>query len=70
METTEPNWKRNFLIIGGIIGALTGLGAAYLMIRQAEDEGGRPKLKASDGIQMGMSVMTLMRQIGKQGHGR
>lgn len=69
MEPSDGNWKRNFLLLGGLIGALIGLGGAYLMIREAEEEGVRPQIGASDGLRMGMTVMNLFRQIGKSGGG-
>ncbi|HEY42648.1 MAG TPA: hypothetical protein G4O11_01570, partial [Anaerolineae bacterium] len=40
----NPNWKTKTLLIGSIIGALTGLGAAYLLIQQAERRGEQPKI--------------------------
>jgi len=69
MEPSDKNWKRNFLLLGGIIGALIGVGGAYLMIREAEEEGGRPRIGASDGLRVGMTMMNLFRQLGKSGGG-
>jgi len=69
MDTSDTSWKRTFLLAGGLIGAVAGLLAAHLIIRNAEEEGRRPKLAASDGVRLGMSLMTMLRQIGRLGSG-
>ncbi len=44
------NWKTRALIIGAVIGAITGLGAAYIMIRRAEEAQSKPQLTTGDGV--------------------
>jgi hypothetical protein len=65
----EPNWKTKTLLIGSIIGALTGLGAAYLLVRQAERQGEPPKIGTGEGLRLGMGVLGLLRHVGELGQG-
>ncbi len=71
IETTESNgdWKSKTLLAGAVVGALTGLGAAYLLVRQAEKEEGQVELSSGQGLRLGMLVLTLLRQIGQLGGG-
>lgn len=65
----EENWKPKLLIIGAVIGALTGLGAAFLLIQRAEKQGAKPNLGTKEGISLGMLVFGLLRQISQLGSG-
>jgi hypothetical protein len=70
LEKTNDNWKRNALIIGAVVGALVGLGAAYLMIQNAEKQGSQISVTAGDGVKLGITVMGLLRQVAALGEGR
>lgn len=61
----DDNWKARTLLIG----ALTGLGAAYLIVRRAEASETRPRLTAGLGVQLGMLLLGLLRQVGRLGEG-
>lgn len=63
------NWKPKVLIIGALIGALTGLGAAFLLVQRAEKQGIKPSLGAREGISLGMLVFGLLRQVAQLGGG-
>ena len=63
------NWKTKALLVGALIGALTGAGAAYLLIRKTEDEEGQPTLTTGDGLKLGLLVLGLLRQIAQLGEG-
>jgi hypothetical protein len=39
---TDQMWKPKTLAIGAVVGALTGLAGAYLLVRRAEAAGTRP----------------------------
>jgi hypothetical protein len=65
----ESNWKTKTLLIGSIIGALTGLGAAYLLIQQAERRGEQPKIGTGEGLRLGMGVLGLLKHVGELGQG-
>jgi hypothetical protein len=55
------------LLIGGVVGALTGVTAAYLIIRRAEGEEREVRLEAREGIRLGLLVLGLLRQVASLG---
>ena len=62
LEPVEAgNFRVRILALGAIVGALTGVGAAYLLLQKADDEG--LKLTPGEGVKLGISVFTLFRQI-------
>ena len=58
----QPNMVRT-MVIGGIIGALIGVGAAYILIKRAEEIGDHPRLSPGEGVQLGIGVLGLLRMI-------
>lgn len=60
---TDNTWKVKTLVIGAALGALTGLGAAYLLIRRVEQTGQPLSISTGKGVKLGMLVMGLLRQI-------
>lgn len=75
MLTNEENlnqsdqWKSKFLLIGGVMGALTGLLGAYLLIQNAERREITPELSAGEGVKLGVLVLGLLRQVAQLGSG-
>ncbi|KPL82880.1 hypothetical protein SE15_12635 [Thermanaerothrix daxensis] len=65
----EP-WKRNALILGAALGLISGVLAAYLLIQRAEQSQSQVKLTAQDGVKVGISVLSVLRQIAELGSGR
>ena len=61
------NQKVVTLAIGGIIGALIGIVAAYLLWKNAEKSDGEIQVSASEGISLSLLVMGLLRQVAKIG---
>ena len=62
IEIIEPsNLRAKILVLGAIIGALTGLGGAYLLLQNAEDEG--LELSPGEGVKLGIAIFALFRQI-------
>jgi len=55
------------LIFGALIGAATGLVAAMMLQRRAQQTGNEITLTTSDGIQIGVLVMGLLRAVAAQG---
>ena len=76
------NLRARIMIIGGVVGALLGVGAAYLYLRSAPievDEEGRERLPAvppGKAIAVSLGVLTVLKQITglgqpqEKGHGR
>ena len=56
-----------FMILGAILGAITGAGAGYLLSKRI-DEGEEIQLTAGDGIKIGGSIITFLRQISSLGN--
>ena len=68
METNE-NWKAQTLLIGAAVGALTGLGAAYLLVQRAEKTEEAAQLSAGEGIKLGLLLLGVLRQVAQLGEG-
>ncbi|HLF36457.1 MAG TPA: hypothetical protein VI520_00835 [Anaerolineales bacterium] len=66
----DSGWKGKVLLIGGLIGAFTGLGAAYLIISKSQEHDEPPKIGAGDGVRLGLLLLGLVRQIGELGAGQ
>jgi len=63
------NLKTRVMVIGGVVGALLGLGAAYLYVQssgiQVDEEGNErlPAVQPAKALTLGLAVMTILRQI-------
>lgn len=66
----DSGWKGKVLLIGGLIGAVTGLGAAYVIISRSQEHDEPPKIGAGDGVRLGLLLLGLVRQIGELGAGQ
>lgn len=67
MEENQ-DWKNKVIILGAIIGLLTGVGAAYLYIKKAEELPERPKLTTGDGMKIGMGLVGVLKLISEFGN--
>jgi hypothetical protein len=65
----ETNWKAKTILVGGLIGALTGMAAAFIIVQQSESQGTRPNLGTGDGLRLGVKVMSLLRDVTRLGEG-
>lgn len=63
----EMDWRAKALLIGGVVGALAGLGAAYLYIRNLEEAGEKPALATKDAMTIGFSLLSLVKQVANLG---
>lgn len=61
----KESWKTKSLLIGAVIGMLTGLGGAYLLIKNAEKHGTRVEISTGEGLKLSMLVIGLLRQISR-----
>lgn len=73
-ETTQTDaalqpWKTKTLLIGGVLGALIGLGGAYLFIQSYKQRGQTGNITAGEGVKLGLLVMGLLRQVATLGEG-
>ena len=62
METNK-NFKTNALIVGGLIGAVVGVVAANMLVKEAQENDNPDALTPARGFQIGMLVLGLLRQI-------
>lgn len=58
------------LLLGALLGAATGLVAAMLLNRRAQEEGTELALTAGDGMKLGVMVIGLLRAIASLGEER
>jgi hypothetical protein len=76
MEETQlstevnSNYKTKVLLIGGVVGLLAGLGAAYMLIQRAERDQAEPVLNLGEGVKLGLLVFGLLRQVAQLGEGK
>ncbi len=69
MVEMDTSWAGQVLVIGAVVGALTGLASAYLLIQRAKRRAEPPNLNASEGIKLGLLVFGLLRQVALLGSG-
>jgi hypothetical protein len=62
-EMMDNSWKIKTLVIGGLLGLLTGVGAAYLLTRRAEQQGAPVNISATKGVQLGVMLGGLVRSV-------
>jgi hypothetical protein len=65
----DTSWAGQVLVIGAVVGAITGLAGAYLLIQRAKKRSEPPNLNASEGIKLGLLVFGLLRQVALLGSG-
>jgi len=58
-----PDWKTKTLVIGAIIGLITGIIGALIIVQNAEQTEERHKFTAGEGVKLGLGVMTLLRLV-------
>jgi hypothetical protein len=59
----EQKSKVTTMVVSGIVGAVVGVLAALIMIKQAEKQQKQIQLSPSDGVKLGLGVFTLLRLI-------
>ena len=62
-ENTDNTWKSKALVLGALIGALTGLGTAYFLVKNAEKEGEALSLTSGQGVKLGLLILGTLRQV-------
>ncbi|HCC78144.1 MAG: hypothetical protein A2X25_04940 [Chloroflexi bacterium GWB2_49_20] len=61
--SSDENWKVRTLLVGVILGAATGLSAAYLLTKRAEKQGEPLAITSGQGLKLGVLVAGLLRSI-------
>jgi hypothetical protein len=51
------------LVIGTIIGALTGLAASYVLIKRSDDNDKELRITPQEGVKLGVGIASLFRLI-------
>lgn len=69
-KKNDENWKPKALAIGALLGALAGVGAAYLFIQNAEREGRKAGISAGEGVKLGLMVLGLLRSVATLNEGK
>ena len=59
----DNSWKVKALLVGGAIGALAGVGAAFLLTKRAEQQGQPLAITPAKGVRLGVLVAGLLRSI-------
>ena len=59
----DNSWKLKTLLIGGALGALMGVSAAFLLTKRAEQKGQSLAITPVKGVQLGVMLAGLMRSI-------
>jgi hypothetical protein len=62
-DQPDNSWKIQTLVIGGVLGALVGLSAAYLLAKRAEQKGAQLAITPGKGVQLGVLLAGLLRSI-------
>jgi hypothetical protein len=61
----DANWKPKVLVVGTVLGALVGVGAAYLLIQRAENKTDTDTVHigAGEAVKIGVLIFGLLRSI-------
>ena len=57
------DWRVRTFLVGGIVGALFGLGAAYLFVSAADKQDEPPRVKPAETVGIGLALLAVLRQI-------
>ncbi|MDX1664204.1 MAG: hypothetical protein R3272_10435 [Candidatus Promineifilaceae bacterium] len=66
---SENSWKTKLYVVGAGVGALVGIGTAYLLARTAEESGqqGPPEISTGDAVKSVIGIVGIMRGIAALG---
>ena len=62
-EPMGLDWKTKAYLVGAVVGAVVGVGAAYLYVSSSEKEGGPPELQPQEAVGIGLAIIAALRQI-------
>ncbi len=64
----EDNWRTKVLIIGVVVGAAVGAGAAYLYLQRSDNPNAKPNFTTGDGMRLGLLLLGLLRSVAELGN--
>ncbi len=64
------NWKTKILAFGALVGALVGIGTAYLLTQNYERRGTQPEIGAREGVKLALLILGTVRSIASLGEGK
>ncbi len=64
----NQNVKTVTLIVGTLLGAFLGYRAAQSFIQASEENSGKLPITAAQGLQLGLTAVNTLKQIGKISH--
>lgn len=72
MPRREPpadglGWRTQAFVVGGVLGAIVGLAAAYLYVQGAEQSDEPPKIGSGEALRLGLLLLGTVRQIAQIG---
>ena len=67
LANINDSWITQVLVIGAVVGALTGLAGAYLLIQRSKKNDTPPTLSSKEGLRLGLLVFGLLRQVSMLG---
>ncbi len=62
-QVRQSSSNAKFLFLGGCLGALTGVGIAYVLAQRAERQGGEVRLSTGEGLRLGLVMLGMLRQV-------
>jgi hypothetical protein len=65
----DMDWRGKAFVVGGVVGALLGLGAAYIYVNAAEESGDTPEVSAGTAVTIGLALLGILRQVAAIGEG-
>ena len=66
----QSQGRVRIMVIGAVVGALVGLGAAYLLAQRADKDGKELRLSTGEGMRLGMLILGMLRQVSRLGDGK
>ncbi|MDX1601063.1 MAG: hypothetical protein R3191_06075 [Anaerolineales bacterium] len=63
IETSSQSSNGQILFLGGLFGALTGIGIAYVLTQRAERQGGEIQMSTGEGLRLGLLILGTVRQV-------
>lgn len=65
--SSQDNWKTKYLLIGAVIGLLSGVFSAFMLIQRAEQKNHTPNINAGDGVKVGIGLLGVLKMISDLG---